>query len=186
MRTSGRIEQLLDAAEQRMRTGGYHAVSFRDVANDVGIRSASVHHYFPQKADLGAALVERYRERFFASLANTEGTSAHTRARAFCEAYRDAFRADDTACLCGMLGAESGGLPDPVRAAVRGFFAVSIAWLADTLPAAWPEARRRAEAASMVAALQGAMVLAATFGDPGLLDGTVERVLERHGTLTVS
>jgi TetR/AcrR family transcriptional regulator, transcriptional repressor for nem operon len=58
---SERVDQLLDATERRMRAGGYHAVSFRDVAADVGIRSASVHHHFPQKADLGTALVRRYQ-----------------------------------------------------------------------------------------------------------------------------
>jgi TetR/AcrR family transcriptional repressor of nem operon len=176
----GRAEQVLDAAEQRMRAGGYHAVSFRDVAADVGIRSASVHHHFPQKADLGRALVERYRDRFLAKLSAGWAAQPGERLRAFCDAYRQAFRAEDAVCLCGMLGAESHGLPDGVGAAVREFFAANIAWVAEALPEAVPPARRDAEAASIVAALQGAMMLAATFRDPTLLDGAIALVLERH------
>jgi TetR/AcrR family transcriptional repressor of nem operon len=178
MTDNARAERVLDAAEQRMRAGGYHAVSFRDLAADVGIRSASVHHHFPQKADLGQALVERYRNRFLAVLEASHDRAPQDRLRAFCEAYRDSFRGSISVCLCGMLGAESHGLPDRVGAAVRDFFAANIAWVADCLPADLPAGRRQAQATSVVATLQGAMLLAATFRDPTLLDQAIERVLE--------
>ena len=32
-----------------MRRGGFHGFSFRDLAADVGIKSASVHYHFPIK-----------------------------------------------------------------------------------------------------------------------------------------
>ena len=41
-------ETILDAAEKRIRSVGYNAFSFRDLADDVGIRSASIHYHFPQ------------------------------------------------------------------------------------------------------------------------------------------
>ena len=128
MTETGRADQVLGAAEQRMRAGGYHSVSFRDVASDVGIRSASVHHHFPQKVDLGLAMVRRYRDRFLAGLGTFADAPPSERLHAFCDAYRQSFRAEGAVCLCGMLGAESAGLPDAVRAAVREFFAASIAW----------------------------------------------------------
>ena len=53
------IDRLLDAAEDGMRLRGYHAVSFRELAMALGIKSASVHYYFRQKEDLGLALVAR-------------------------------------------------------------------------------------------------------------------------------
>ncbi len=156
MTENARADQVLDAAERRVRAGGYHAVSFRDLAADVGIRSASVHHHFPQKADLGLALVERYHERFLAGLADARDRPPAERLRAFCAAYRQAFRAADAVCLCGMLAAESRGLPDRVGAAVRDFFAANIAWVArlparrpggqparPRRPASWPPCRVR-------------------------------------------
>ena len=182
MSDKARVDQVLDAAEQRMRAGGYHAVSFRDLATDVGIRSASVHHHFPQKADLGAALVSRYRERFLSGLMRSRDLPPDGRLRAFCDAYRQAFRAADAVCLCGMLGAESHGLPENVGAAVRDFFAANIAWVADCLPPGLPADQRRDEAAGIVATLQGAMMLAATFRDPTLLDRSISQVLARRGT----
>ena len=182
MSDKARVDQVLDAAERRMRAGGYHAVSFRDLATDVGIRSASVHHHFPQKADLGAALVARYRDRFLAALAPARDLPPGARLRAFCDAYRQAFRAADAVCLCGMLGAENRGLPANVGAAVRDFFAANIAWVADCLPPGLPADRRRDEATGIVATLQGAMMLAATFRDPALLDRSISQVLARQGS----
>ncbi len=179
MRENARAEQVLDAAERRIRAGGYHAVSFRDLAADAGIRSASVHHHFPQKADLGTAVVERYRDRFLGALAGVRDRAPVERLRAFCAAYRQAFHAADAVCLCGMLAAESHGLPERVGAAVRDFFSANIGWVADCLPMDQAEERRRAEATGVVALLQGAMILAATFRDPVILDRAIEQVLDR-------
>ena len=84
-----------------------------------------------------------------------------------------------SACA-GCWGRRARVCPTAVRAAVREFFAASIAWVAGALPDALPAPRREAEARSIVAALQGAMILAATFRDPSLLDGAIDLVLERY------
>ena len=48
------VEAIMDAAERRIRELGYNGFSFRDIAADVGIKSASVHHHFPTKPALAA------------------------------------------------------------------------------------------------------------------------------------
>ena len=50
------LDKLMDAAENSVRMRGYHAVSFRDLADELGIKSSSVHHYFPRKEDLAVAV----------------------------------------------------------------------------------------------------------------------------------
>ena len=47
-----------------MRDAGVVTMSFRDLAGDVGIKSACVHYHFPTKSDLGEALVDRYSRLF--------------------------------------------------------------------------------------------------------------------------
>jgi len=42
-------ERLMDLAEALIRNAGYGGFSFRDLAAEIGIKSASVHHYFPPK-----------------------------------------------------------------------------------------------------------------------------------------
>ena len=54
-------EQLLAAAADLLQRVGYASFSFRDLADAVGIRAASVHYHFPTKADLGLALVDWFR-----------------------------------------------------------------------------------------------------------------------------
>ena len=56
-------EQILDLAETLIQTRGYSAFSYQDIADDLGIRKASIHYHFPSKTDLGVAVVDRYMAR---------------------------------------------------------------------------------------------------------------------------
>src|SRR6476469_3227193 len=56
--------QLLSEAESLIRTRGYAAFSYADLAEKVGIRKASIHHHFPTKEILGATLIDEYLARF--------------------------------------------------------------------------------------------------------------------------
>jgi TetR/AcrR family transcriptional repressor of nem operon len=163
---SDTVDGILDAAERRVRRGGFAAASFRDLAADVGIRSASVHYHFPQKADLGRALVDRYAERFLAALGPPEGEDARDR---LIGAYMAGFGSAGAACLCAMLGAARRDLPAPVADAVAAFYARLVGWASDALGNA-------EDAEFAIAALQGAMVLAVARDDAATLARTAARV----------
>ena len=60
--------ELLMQAETLVRGRGYAGFSYADLAAAVGIRKASIHHHFPTKIDLGAALVAAYAARYAAAL----------------------------------------------------------------------------------------------------------------------
>lgn len=157
-------DKILDAAETRMRAGGYNAMSFRDVAGDVGVKSASVHYHFPQKEDLGVALVERYSARQFAALdlAAEDASTPAERVAAMIDLHAGAFVEGKSICLCAMLSAESVGLPTRVAAAVKAFFDGSLTWLEQSF-ADDPRAATRAEA--VLATLQGGLLIAAVSRD---------------------
>lgn len=159
-------KKIMDAAEARMRAFGYNATSFRDVAEDVGVRSASVHYHFPSKEDLAEAVVERYAARGFALLnAATEGgaTPAHC-ARAMVDLHDSAFIAGESICLCAMLSAESVGLPARVNQAVGVYYDACRAWLQEAFAELGPE-RAELRADAMLSALQGGHILAASARD---------------------
>lgn len=162
-------DQLLDAAEARIRDGGFHAVSFRDLADDLGIKSASVHYHFRRKEDLGVAVVERYAARALASLEAAAPTTSGEALAALTGVYRAALSEAGRPCLCGVMGAEAPGLPEPVAVAVRAFLAANVDWLAGQFMAAGIEdAPARAQLA--VASLQGAMMLAVNLGDRSVFE----------------
>ena len=58
---SGTAERLMDLAEAHIRDRGYAGFSFRDLAAEVGIKSASVHHHFPTKAKMAAVVANATR-----------------------------------------------------------------------------------------------------------------------------
>ena len=175
---SATIDRLMDAAENAIRLRGYHAVSFRELADELGIKSASVHYHFRQKEDLGLALVKRYSERFFQALEAraAKAITPEEKLAAFCEIYRNSLKSSDKVCLCGLLGAETGGLPDVLSHAVAAFFEANIQWVAQALPEAISQDVRRAKAVQVVATLQGAMMLAINLKDLTVFDAAASRL----------
>jgi TetR/AcrR family transcriptional repressor of nem operon len=166
-------DRLLDVAEELVQTRGYNAFSFRDLAKRVGIRAASVHHYFPSKADLGRRLMERYRRKFGEALHHISIWVRDPRKRLeeFVGLFRETLRRGDRLCMCGMLATEYATLPAKVRTEVRRFYGDSEAWL--TRVYAEGRKARRLEFAGKPAtaartffgALEGAMIASRAFGD---------------------
>ena len=60
--------RILDVAERLVQLRGFNGFSYADVAAELHITKASLHYHFPGKAELGRALIERYAERFSATL----------------------------------------------------------------------------------------------------------------------
>ena len=60
MKTSTDTKQaILDVAKARVQARGYNSLSFRELAKEIGVKSASIHYHFSTKGDLGAALARR-------------------------------------------------------------------------------------------------------------------------------
>ena len=57
--TGSTVDRIRDVAESQVRSGGYHAFSFREISKQIGIKSASVHYHFPTRSDLGVAVARR-------------------------------------------------------------------------------------------------------------------------------
>lgn len=170
--TKPTAERVLDIAQDLIQTRGYNGFSFRDIADDIGIKSASIHYHFASKTDLGVALVARYRAAFAERLRGIDDCGAATprRLKGFIALFRGTL-ADDRLCLCGMLGAERDSLPAEVNAEVRAFFALCEGWLTEVLK----EGRccgeiefrgpPQAMADHLLALLEGAMVMARSLED---------------------
>ena len=157
-------EKILEAAERRVRKAGFTEMSFRDLAADVGIKSASVHYHFPTKADLGEALVERYTRQFKEKLDQINMDDLFASLDGFVGLYGDALVLQESICLCAIMGAESIGLPSTINRYTKAFFDMNIAWLTRVL--ADHSIQNAEDIASMiVAALEGGMIVASSSND---------------------
>ena len=119
--TLARGSWLVDAAERRIRAGGYGGFSFRDLAADVGVKSASVHYHFPTKGALVAAVARRYNDRV-AHAVEEKIAAGSTVVKAWREVFLGALAEGPAMCLCGSLGAISSELTPEVTDEVRRFF----------------------------------------------------------------
>src|SRR6516164_5836758 len=135
METNTKREEILDVAEAMIRNAGFNAFSTRDVASTVGIKAASVHYHFPTKADMGVAVTERYTDRFLNQLGDPGRfkNGAREVVSLYVNSFRQTLVRDDKLCLCAVLGAEIGGLPQEVSSHTRIFFDRNLAWLRKAL-----------------------------------------------------
>ncbi|MEM8664766.1 MAG: TetR/AcrR family transcriptional regulator [Pseudomonadota bacterium] len=170
---SERSDAILDAAQARIRVGGYNGFSFREIAADVGIKSASVHHHFATKSDLAAAVARRYRIHFEEAVgAQIEAGTPPV------EAWRTVFRTslleDGQMCLCGILAAEVDSLPAAVADEARAFFASGIESLAGACASGGQPAH--GFAVRTMATLQGAMLVARALSDTRAFDDATAKL----------
>jgi len=176
--SSNTREKILAVARQVAQARGYGGLSFRDLARDVGIRAASVYHYFPSKADLGVAVARRYWEDSAAALDSLLAGSADPVAalRRYPETFRVALANDNRLCLCSFMAAEHDRLPSSVQKEVQTFADVHVAWLAKVMAQAYPIDPRDAEerARAIFAAVAGAQLLARSRTDIELYDEMIE------------
>lgn len=167
-------EAILKSAEARMRVGGFHGTSFREIAGDVGIKSASVHYHFASKAELGAAMTARYEAKVLAAIgAPDDGRDLAAKLDRMRAVSRAGLARGDGMCLCGILAAETHSLPPLVVAATRHYFAACNEWIRQALACAGVEQASR-KAFRLTALLQGAMLQAIAFDDVSVFDAALE------------
>jgi TetR/AcrR family transcriptional repressor of nem operon len=181
-------QRILDIAERLVQTRGFNGFSYADIAESLKVTKASLHYHFPAKADLGQRLIERYEKNFLAALGRIDaaGKDARDKLRRYAAIYEEVLRADRM-CLCGMLAAEYGTLPKPMREEMRHFFDANEHWLVRVLQ----EGRKSkvlkfqgtpAEAAqALIGALEGALMIARSYGDVARFKSVSDRVLVSFG-----
>src|ERR1700722_18957352 len=151
----------MDLAEAHIRNAGYSGFSFRDLAAEIGIKSASVHHHFPTKATMAAAIARRYARRFFAAVARQPNETAEDAISAYRSTFKAALDRDGMICLFGVLGAEAGGLSPEIAKEILFFFRRCIEDLSQRIGG--PDGETRAF--QVMATLEGGMMRARACGN---------------------
>jgi TetR/AcrR family transcriptional regulator, transcriptional repressor for nem operon len=176
--------KIIDAAENMIRTGGYNGFSFREIANEIGIKSSSVHYYYPTKEDLALAVAIRYKENFIFALGDPkpDGSTPGSIIKHYSNLFQTAFDTSGKVCLCGMLSTEVQLLPEKVRTAVIDFVDANVNWLQQALglDEKGDSKPRSKEAAQWIyCSLQGAMSAAALTNDRSWIEAASRSALQR-------
>ncbi|MGY8632823.1 TetR/AcrR family transcriptional regulator [Bradyrhizobium sp. 14AA] len=172
-------EAVLAAARATVQARGYTALSFRELAKEVGIKSASVHYHFPTKGDLGVALARRYTEEGTAYLEEVLATAPdpHACFDRYIEIFRAALANGNRMCLSGIMSAELDDLPEEVKHEIDRFPRMNIAWITRVLATAnacASEDERSERAMAIFAAITGAQLIARGRNDISVYDRAIE------------
>jgi len=126
-------QQILSVGEELIQTKGYNAFSYRDISEIIGIKTSSIHYYFPSKSDLGEAVVKHHVELLcneLEQLKNNNKLSERKKLKLFFESiFAKTYLSDRKMCLGGMLASDVLTLPENIQAEVRIFFSRIESWL---------------------------------------------------------
>ncbi|WP_434722282.1 TetR/AcrR family transcriptional regulator [Mesorhizobium sp. RIZ17] len=175
----GMRRRVLDVAEGSFQARGYHASSLGDLMAAAGVTGGALHHHFPTKKALALAVIE---ERVAAAVQETwiDPVLAAPTARQGVRAVFEAVAAEleqqgyVRGCPLNNLAHELSLADDDFRSALAGIFAGWRQAIADKIRADQLDGREGGTdpdrfAALAVAAYSGAMSMAKTSQDAGVL-----------------
>jgi TetR/AcrR family transcriptional repressor of nem operon len=168
-------DAIIDAAERRIRLGGFNGFSFREIAADVGVKSSSVHYHFATKEKLAAAVIHRYTDEV-AELTEKELATGADPVKVWTRAFRGTLHSEERMCPATVLGAGSLDLPREVATEVKRFFKMCL----DKLVAGGLSSNGAAE---LLSTITGALVVANALDDRTAYDRATKELVRKSSAL---
>lgn len=175
--------QIVEIAERLLQLRGFNAFSYQDIADELGIRKASLHYHFPSKADLGVALAERHANRALSILQSIDALhlTPWQQLDAFFKPFIDLAKSCELMCPGGVMAAEFETLPPVMQDRMSEFFVIIHTWLTRVLSQGRDNGQfyfgtdPMVKADAIIAMLEGSILIAKTrrnadFIDPLILD----------------
>ena len=161
-------QKILTVAQKFVQIRGFNGFSYRDLAQEIGIKTSSIHYHFPTKDDLALGLIAAYRQAFNLELQkiSSQETTARSQLEEYVKLFEMNLKADNKFCLCGMLASEVNSLSDRVKRAIQGFFDDNESWLSQLIKNGQVDGSFKATispqlmATQLLATLEGALLIA--------------------------
>jgi len=168
--------KILDIAERMTQQKGFNGFSYIDLAEEVGVKTSSIHYHFKAKADLGLALVERTHEVHVAEFRhlNKQVADPEQRLTTLIDFFQSYIK-DDKFCLCGMLTAEMQSVSVAVRSRLKTYFEDVQSWVAAQLQEMGIRDSRK-RALSFICALEGSLLIARLNHEPLIVTEAMEHL----------
>lgn len=171
--------KILDLSETLTQKRGFGGFSYLDLADEIGIKTASIHYHFRCKDDLAVALVERSCENMAQKFAELEAGFKSPKKRI--EALIEHFKSYVTTrkfCMCGMMAAELYALSPQVQELLNGYFEQFQTWLSAQFKAM--DCRNpKMQALRFLSMAEGALLLARLRDDATIIRPILKEFLTR-------
>jgi AcrR family transcriptional regulator len=162
-------ENIIDLAEDLIRTRGYNAFSYGDISAVLHIRNAAIHYHFPSKTDLGISVVDRELEKIAHSRAECFTLPADQQVRKVAEIFYASGR-KGWICLNGSLAPDYLTLPEPLQKKVEIMCRAILDWMTECLEKGRKERSLQFEGAAadrallVISALLSSLLLSRVLG----------------------
>ncbi len=178
---SSRKQQILDIAEQFTQERGVNGFSYHDIANQINIKTSSLHYHFKTKNELMLALVKRYHSVFIDQFIgiNQLEINSYFKLLKFSEIFSELAQCSTKFCLCGMMAAEWGCLSNALKQAVLDYFQ----YLENELSKYFKDLNASdcmVEASCYLSILEGALLIARTKNEPNLVSQAAKSFLSKY------
>ncbi|EDY80978.1 transcriptional regulator, TetR family protein [Verrucomicrobiia bacterium DG1235] len=162
-------DRILKIALNRTQQTGFRGFSFRDLADEIGVKSAAIHYHFPTKAELGKELAKRYYESDIAYLQAANDRPPKERVDHFLELFSKTLD-DGLFCLFASAASDRDVVPAEMNEYAKTFFGDASKWLEKAFRDADPNGMngKAGLGDEFVALVYGAFLMAHNNADPEL------------------
>ena len=176
-------DRILDTAQRLIQTKSFHGFSFQDLADEVGIRKASLYHYFDSKDDMALAVLKRVEQGTAARMEKLAGLAPGAKLDGYFDIFRAVHGKGERMCPGGSFASVFDAISSPVQSALHRLSKMHIDWLEDVVREGAErgqfkigDQRPRDVAMQISAGIQGALLVGRLSGDAHVLDSVADEM----------
>jgi AcrR family transcriptional regulator len=132
VKTASTRDTIVTLATDLVRDKGFNAFSFQDISRLVGIKTASIHYYFPTKADLALAVLASQTEFLDEQIQDASEETPLEELLSFFSIYDDICTRNQV-CIVGSMATDLHTLEPQVAAALKLFTDKVLDWVTEIL-----------------------------------------------------
>jgi len=115
MATNNTKEKIIELARNHMMQLGYHSFNYKMIATELNIKNSAIHHYFPNKEDLGLAVITKDRADFEELVKSIEDETVEVKIETILKLYKTYFKTNNNLCLAGTFGSSYADIPERLQ-----------------------------------------------------------------------
>jgi TetR/AcrR family transcriptional regulator, transcriptional repressor for nem operon len=169
--------KILNSAQRLIQTRSFEGFSFQDIADEVGIRKASLYHHFDSKDAVAIAVLKRGADWVTGQLDATKELAPPERLERYFDLFHDLHGKAERMCPGGSFASVLGAVSPAVQRALHAFTKMHLDWLEGVVREGAAlgafeigEQAPRDVALQIFSSVQGALLTGRLTADPGVLD----------------
>lgn len=175
-------QQIVDLAEQLIRTRGYNGFSYKDISSALNIRNAAIHYHFSGKKELGVAVIRQTRRAFYSFIEDiSKEQDARIKLDRFTRIYLKS-QQNGQICFMGALGSSFENLPEEMQTELTEAGDEIRMWVREVLAEGKASGQLRfqgtteSKADAIISSLLASLVLGKVTGDD-VLKNTIDQIM---------